>query len=95
MQPTPRPDRDDYLVVERIARDMRNQYVASLLRPGQDRARKALRAGRKRCVPIAVVGARYVPLIINVRAKKAARQRLQFRTDCSYYYDNGKSGGGL
>jgi hypothetical protein len=32
------PDRLDYLVVERLARDIRNQYIASLLR----RAKKAL-----------------------------------------------------
>lgn len=34
----PWPDRLDYLIVERIARDMRNRYIASLLR----RAKKAL-----------------------------------------------------
>ena len=33
-----RPDHVDYLVVERIARDMRTQYIASLL----SRAKKAL-----------------------------------------------------
>ena len=32
------PERVDYLVVERIARDIRNQYIASLL----GRAKKAL-----------------------------------------------------
>lgn len=32
------PERVDYLVVERIARDIRNQYIASLL----SRAKKAL-----------------------------------------------------
>lgn len=35
------PQRLDYLVVERIARDMRNQYIASLL----GRARRALAKG--------------------------------------------------
>jgi hypothetical protein len=34
----PWPDRLDYLVVERIAHDMRNQYIASLFR----RAKNAL-----------------------------------------------------
>jgi len=32
------PDRVDYVVVERIARDLRNQYIASLI----GRAKKAL-----------------------------------------------------
>jgi hypothetical protein len=39
-EPPAWPDRLDYLVVERIARDMRNQYVASLL----GRAKRALGA---------------------------------------------------
>jgi hypothetical protein len=37
-EPPAWPDRLDYLVVERIARDMRNQYIASLL----SRAKEAL-----------------------------------------------------
>ena len=37
-EPTVWPEKVDYLVVERIARDIRNQYVASLL----GRAKRAL-----------------------------------------------------
>lgn len=38
IQPDSRPDRFDYVVIARIARDMRNQHVASLL----SRAKHAL-----------------------------------------------------
>jgi hypothetical protein len=71
MQPTPRPDRDDYLVVERIARDMRNQYVASLLRRAKPALAKGLARRPQERVPISVVGACYVPVVINLRAKKS------------------------